>query len=267
MPILIAAAVRGFGLLHGTGTRLDRQVIDRWGRMALAIYLLMRTPLPLPSWRFATHRVGLNVLYTRLIMLHSRLNMLPARLVAGVALRAALFTLRARLVITTLPLRPVLLPVIRVSVHRALLTSRLFGQHLATDTHKEQADCSQTPDTRFHADSHCEIGPKYKTGNSRTGSTPSTLQRNLFLADEKKGDPSVALCFFKKFRPGSTLVMLAHLAPSSGQCVARGPGQPYGVGGRGWPDSAGRCGLYVRAVILVIRIGLRPQQAIAKIAG
>ena len=252
MPILIAAAVRGFGLLHGTGTRLDRQVIDRWGRMALAIYLLMRTPLPLPSWRFATHRVGLNVLYTRLIMLHSRLSMLPARLVAGVALRAALFTLRARLVITTLPLRPVLLPVIRVSVNRVLLTSRLFGQHLATDTHKEQANCSQTPDTRFHADSHCEIGPKYKTGNSRTGSTPSTLQRNLFLADEKKAtrrSPFASLP--ENFSPGSTLVMLAHLAPSSGQCVARGPGHPCGVGGRGWPDSAGRSGLYVRAVILV----------------
>ena len=79
----------------------------------------------------------------------------------------------------------------------------------------------------------------------------------------KKGDPSAAL---RIFRPGSTRVVLAHLAPSSGQCVARGPGQPCGVGGRGWPDSAGRSGLYVRAVILVVRIGVGVRQAIAKIA-
>ncbi|CAI9005171.1 hypothetical protein EMIT0P218_90159 [Pseudomonas sp. IT-P218] len=41
---------------------------------------------------------------------------------------------------------------------------------------------------------------------------------------------------------------------------------PCGGGDRGGPDSAGRIGLFVRAVILVIRIGLEHRQRIAKIA-
>jgi hypothetical protein len=49
-------------------------------------------------------------------------------------------------------------------------------------------------------------------------------------------------------------------------CSSGAGSSPVGSGDRSWPDWASRCGLFVRAVILVIRIGSQRRQRIAKIA-
>ena len=126
------------------------------------------------------------------------------------------------------------------------------------------------PDARSHAFPQCGSGPVRKTGNAQAGSATGYQSRNLFIeggrqiAAKKKGRP-VGL----PLRTSSVLDACGIGSPhavfwtvcSSGACVS-----PVGGGGRGWPDWASRRGLFVRAVILVIRIGRRRRQRIAKIA-
>ena len=130
------------GLLHGIGTRLDRQVIGWRGRvaLALAVGLLLWTGLPLPGLLLATPLIGRVVLFTGLIAL--------------ITLPPALLMLGARLVVGALLLMAPLLAVIAVGGLIIVVTSRVIGQHLAADTHTEHANCSQTPDAQFHAVSH-----------------------------------------------------------------------------------------------------------------
>ena len=131
----------------------------------------MRTALPLPA-------LGLVVL--------------GARLIARVALGSPLIVFRARLIIAALSLLPVwlsvLLPVTGAGVLRTFIASLFFGQHLAADTHAKQANCSQSPDVRFHAVSRGGIGRIDKTGKPRTGSAKD-YQLRAFFSDNKKGRP------------------------------------------------------------------------------
>ena len=128
------------GLLHGIGTRLDRQVTGWRGGVPLAVSLLLWSGLPLPGLLLATPLIGRVVLFTGLIAL--------------ITLPPALLMLGARLVVAALFLVTPLLPVITVGGLIIVVTSRVVGQHLAADTHTEHANCSHTPDARFHAVSH-----------------------------------------------------------------------------------------------------------------
>ena len=178
LPVLIATTVRRLALVYGIGPGLDRQVVAGLARSAGTVGLLMRTALPLPA-------LGLVVLGARLI----------AR-VARVALGSPLIVFRARLIIAALSLLPVwlsvwlsvLLPVTGAGVLRTFIASLFFGQHLAADTHAKQANCSQTPDVRFHAVSRGGIGRIDKTGKPGTGSAKD-YQLRAFFSDNKKGRP------------------------------------------------------------------------------
>ena len=175
LPVLIATTVRRLALVYGIGPGLDRQVVAGLARSTGTVGLLMRTALPLPA-------LGLVVL--------------GARLIARVALGSPLIVFRARLIIAALSLLPVwlsvwlsvLLPVTGAGVLRTFIASLFFGQHLAADTHAKQANCSQSPDVRFHAVSHGRIGRKHKTGKPGTGSGRDYQLPNLF-SDNKKGRP------------------------------------------------------------------------------
>ena len=171
LPVLIATTVRRRALVYGIGPGLDRQVVAGLARSTGTVGLLMRTALPLPA-------LGLVVL--------------GARLIARVALGSPLIVFRARLIIAALSLLPVwlsvLLPVTGAGVLRTFIASLFFGQHLAADTHAKQANCSQSPDVRFHAVSHGGIGRIDKTGKPRTGSAKD-YQLRAFFSDNKKGRP------------------------------------------------------------------------------
>jgi len=175
LPVLIATTVRRLALVYGIGPGLDRQVVAGLARSAGTVGLLMRTALPLPA-------LGLVVL--------------GARLIARVALGSPLIVIRARLIIAALSLMPVwlsvwlsvLLPVTGAGVLRTFIASLFFGQHLAADTHAKQANCSQSPDVRFHAVSRGGIGRIDKTGKPRTGSAKD-YQLRAFFSDNKKGRP------------------------------------------------------------------------------
>ena len=175
LPVLIATTVRRLALVYGIGPGLDRQVVAGLARSAGTVGLLMRTALPLPA-------LGLVVL--------------GARLIARVALGSPLIVFRAQLIIAALSLLPVwlsvwlsvLLPVTGAGVLRTFIASLFFGQHLAADTHAKQANCSQTPDVRFHAVSRGGIGRIDKTGKPRTGSAKD-YQLRAFFSDNKKGRP------------------------------------------------------------------------------
>ena len=168
LPVLIATTVRRRALVYGIGPGLDRQVVAGLARSTGTVGLLMRTALPLPA-------LGLVVLGARLI-----------------ALGSPLIVFRARLIIAALSLLPVwlsvLLPVTGAGVLRTFIASLFFGQHLAADTHAKQANCSQSPDVRFHAVSHGGIGRIDKTGKPRTGSAKD-YQLRAFFSDNKKGRP------------------------------------------------------------------------------
>jgi len=175
LPVLIATTVRRLALVYGIGPGLDRQVVAGLARSAGTVGLLMRTALPLPA-------LGLVVL--------------GARLIARVALGSPLIVFRARLIIAALSLLPVwlsvwlsvLLPVTGAGVLRTFIASLFFGQHLPTDTHAKQANCSQSPDVRFHAVSRGGIGRIDKTGKPGTGSAKD-YQLRAFFSDNKKGRP------------------------------------------------------------------------------
>ena len=175
LPVLIATTVRRLALVYGIGPGLDRQVVAGLARSAGTVGLLMRTALPLPA-------LGLVVL--------------GARLIARVALGSPLIVFRAQLIIAALSLLPVwlsvwlsvLLPVTGAGVLRTFIASLFFGQHLAADTHAKQANCSQSPDVRFHAVSRGGIGRIDKTGKPRTGSAKD-YQLRAFFSDNKKGRP------------------------------------------------------------------------------
>ena len=180
LPVLIATMVRPLVLVYGIGPGLDRQVIAGLGRTSRTVGFLVRTALPLTALRLV-------VLGARLIA-GVGLVMFRAWLIARITLWPALVVFLARLVIAALSLLPVRLPVTGAGVLRTFLASLFFGQHLPTDTHAKQANCSQTPDVRFHAVSHGRIGRKHKTGKPGTGSGRDYQLPNLF-SDNKKGRP------------------------------------------------------------------------------
>jgi len=173
-----------------------------------------------------------------------------------------------------------------------LLLIVIVRQRLSTDAQGQETDTCQTPDAHVHAfltaaripvdrtafwvrrSPHSISVPHETVGVSLPEicrSRPSQARHaqgagvwaSAVIAGTKK-EGSLALSW--RLRPGSTLLTPAHLASSSGHCAARWPGQPCRAGGRGWPDSAGRAGRYVRAVILVKRIGLTGRQRIANVA-
>jgi len=168
-----------------------------------------------------------------------------------------------------------------------LLSIVIVGQHLSTDAQGQKTDTCHTPDARSHAFLTAARIPVDRTafrmrrsphsiseGHVAKPSWPPSFKpcyrsaRGLRkcakkIAGTKKEGP---LALSRILRPGSTLLTPAHLASSSGHCVARWPGQPCRAGDRGWPDSAGRAGRYVRAVILVKRIGSGARHRIANIA-
>ena len=180
LPVLIATMVRPLVLVYGIGPGLDRQVIAGLGRTSRTVGFLVRTALPLPALRLVMFRAWL--------IAGVGLVMLRAWLIARITLWPALVVFLARLVIAALSLLPVRLPVTGAGVLRIFLASLFFGQHLPTDTHAKQANCSQTPDVRFHAVSHGRIGRKHKTGKPGTGSARDYQLPNLF-SDNKKGRP------------------------------------------------------------------------------
>ena len=174
LPVLIATTVRRLALVYGIGPGLDRQVVAGLARSAGTVGLLMRTALPLPA-------LGLVVLGARLIALGSPLIVFRARLIiAALSLLSLLSLLPVWL--------SVLLPVTGAGVLRTFIASLFFGQHLAADTHAKQANCSQSPDVRFHAVSRGGIGRIDKTGKPRTGSAKD-YQLRAFFSDNKKGRP------------------------------------------------------------------------------
>ena len=139
--------------MNGIGPRLNLQVIARMSRTGLrwpdiemllitrlsratrlAIDFLMGSTLPLTI-------LGLAMAFVGLAAFNSRLIALPAFL-------STLAVFLTRLIITALSL-PSVLPTIGASFLRASVPS-LISQHLAADTHAEQANCRQTPDVRFH---------------------------------------------------------------------------------------------------------------------
>ena len=193
LPVLIATMVRPLVLVYGIGPGLDRQVIAGLGRTSRTVGFLVRTALPLTALRLVVlgasliAGVGL-IMFRAWLIAEVGLVMFRAWLIARITLWPALVVFLARLVIAALSLLPVRLPVTGAGVLRIFLASLFFGQHLPTDTHAKQANCSQTPDVRFHAVSHGRIGRKHKTGKPGTGSARDYQLPNLF-SDNKKGRP------------------------------------------------------------------------------
>jgi hypothetical protein len=140
---------------------------------------------------------------------------------------------------------------------------RVTGPRLPSNAHTQQAKARQTPDTQFHAFlSEARIHEaKTSLMKRRSPHAISALPVAHLIAGKEKGSlarlPSGMSSWLGTFGTGSLHVVLWTHA-------ARGPGQPFGAGGRSWPDWASRAGRYVRAVILVKRIGLSGRQRIAK---
>jgi hypothetical protein len=195
---------------------------------------------------------------------------------------ALLALIETALLVLLLVLFVLLLFVLLLLLMLLLLLIVIVGQHLSTAAQGQKTDTCQSPDARVHAfltaAGYLLIRLRFGCAVRGTLAIMCCLRRpiasKLTLWDKclalsnrghkKRGLDGPLLSLM--LRPGATLLTSAHLASSSGQCVARWPGQPCRAGGRGWPDSAGRAGRYVRAVILVKRIGLTLRHRIANIA-